>query len=372
MILDGWDVPANGLVVSSRRFVDALRAHGHQVDVFATGHPEPGKIPMPSLSLPLLQPLVEDMGFPLGRPSKKIFESELQRYDVVHVQAPFFMGWGAVRAASRLGLPIVGTFHVQAENMLRNLGISSQRPVPMIYKTFNRYIFNRCRIVVFPSNLGQSLLSDAGLKAPARVISNGVPDRFFQAPESASRRDPETTTVLGVGRLADEKRQDLIVSAVAMSEFRDSIRLVLVGRGPKTEAVRQQAEREGLNAEIGPRDDAGLLAAYREADIFIHASEIELESLTTLEAMASHCPALIADSPTSAAPQFATGEDMLFRPDDAGDLAGRLDHWIRQPEARAAAAQRCHDQAENYRLGRSVDQLVTTYREIIDSNPGPH
>ncbi len=46
-----------------------------------------------------------------------------------------------------------------------------------------------------------------------------------------------------IGRLSNEKRQDVLIDAVARCRHRDSIQLVLAGQGPKKAALERQGRR---------------------------------------------------------------------------------------------------------------------------------
>jgi glycosyltransferase involved in cell wall biosynthesis len=366
-VLDAWDVPANGLVVSSRRFADALRVRNHRVDVFAGGIEQPGKVVMPALRLPFIQSLVEQMGFPLARTSRRLLESRLADYDVVHVQAPFFLGWGAVRAAKKLGIPLVVSFHVQPENMLRSLGMNSALVIRWLYRLFVRAIYNKADLVICPSPLAKELLLNHGLESRARVISNGIPDEFYVPPGPRGDGSQDPVVLLAVGRLADEKRQDVIIEAVRRCRHKERIQLVLAGRGPKVEEIRRQAQSLPIPPLIGSQSDEELKASYARATIFVHAGEVELESLTTLEAMAAGCPVLIADSPASAARQFAVSPDMLFPPGDAEALSACISRLIEDPDRRGKIGAEYRQNADSYSIARSAERLENEYGSIIDS-----
>jgi glycosyltransferase involved in cell wall biosynthesis len=71
-------------------------------------------------------------------------------------------------------------------------------------------------------------------------------------------------------------------------------------------------------------DDADLPGAYAAADVFVNAGTAELQSLVTLEAMASGLPVLGAQA--SALPHLVHHEHngYLFPPGDADALADHL------------------------------------------------
>jgi len=135
VVIDPWDFPFNGTVVSTRRFVAALndqvefRLLATPSDETHTGPciAEPRIVAFPKLSIPGLNGIIDSMKVPLANPwaSDAEVDKALAGLDLVHVQFPFFLGYAVCRAANRLGLPLICSFHVQPENLMRNLGLES-------------------------------------------------------------------------------------------------------------------------------------------------------------------------------------------------------------------------------------------------------
>ena len=56
-----------------------------------------------------------------------------------------------------------------------------------------------------------------------------------------------------------------------------------------------------------------LIRYYNLADLYVHPSDVELESMSVLEAIGCGLPVLISDSKSSAAKQFALNEHFIFK-----------------------------------------------------------
>lgn len=360
-VTDTFDEGFGGGVVSARRFVEALRAR-HEVTVVTTGKPAPGKIIVPSVQLPI--DAMRGNGFTFGWPTSAALDEAFARADLVHVGFGFALGIAALRRARRRGLPCVTAFHVQPENLLYNIGLRSPRLARFLYRAWVRHFYEPSDGVICPSPFAQTRLRAYGLTKPSFVVSNGIPHHLVAREREAPRG---TITVLGVGRFAAEKRQDVILDAVARSRFRDRIRLVLVGSGPLERALRAHAVALGLHAELGPVTDDALTALYSDADVFVHAGEVELEGMAVLEAMGSGLPVLVAESSESAASQFAAGPAFLFRPGDPGDLAARLDALLEHPNALHDESVRAGLAAREYDFSHCIAALEHAF-EVVYSN----
>lgn len=368
MVLDTWDDANNGAVVSTRRFVDLLRDQGHLVTVLAGGHPGPGKVALPGLRVPIFDGIMRKMRFAFARPDRRILEETLPLQDVVHVQFPFWLGIRAVSVARRAGIPVVSSFHVQAENLLHNVGIRNRAAVAQVYRLFLRTVYGRSDHVVCPSPFAEQVLRRHRLRAPITVISNGLPPQFRPAPRQEWPDLGGRFTILSVGRLAREKRYDLLVEAVRRSRHERNVQLVVIGDGPLRGRIEQLARPLTNPARFLhdlPLQD--LIRHYSAADLDVHAGEVELESMSVLEAMGCGTPCLIARSPLSATPQFAISDRFLFEAGSREELTARIDWFVEHPEVLRQARLRAREIAWPYRIEASLERLLGVYREVTGS-----
>jgi glycosyltransferase involved in cell wall biosynthesis len=364
-VADTFDATIAGGVRSAHRFVDALRAR-HDVTVVAAGTSGDGVLELPAFYPPLVGGLMKQMGFVFAVPLRRPLEELFRRVDLVHVQFPFWLGLRAAALANALGVPLVSGFHVQPENLLRNVGLRSPRLAGWIHRLFLDRLYDRSDAVVCPSPFALEELRAHGLTAPAEVISNGVPPGAGPAPRAErAERHRGKLLVLAVGRLAREKRLDVTIEGVRRSRHAARIQLVVTGRGPREAAVRRRAATLPVPAEVGYVSDAELRGLLATADLLVHASEVELEGMAVLEALACGTPALVARAPRSAARQFAVSEDFLFAPGDPDDLARRLDALLDAPEALAAARPRALALADRHRFEDSVRRLEALYLDVV-------
>jgi glycosyltransferase involved in cell wall biosynthesis len=365
MVIDAWDDANNGGVVSTRRFTELLRAKGHTVEILATGNPAPGKFPLKSWVIPTPGNIMQRMRLPFAWPDPKILGEVIPRQDVVHNHFPFWLGIKSIGVAQRAGVPVVSTFHVQAEHLLHNVGIRGQWAVNQVYRFFLATDYQRSDAVLCPSAFSERELRRYGLTVPTEVISNGVPPEYRPLPRAECETFPGKFTILTVGRLAREKRHDLMIEAIRASRHEKRIQLVALGDGPlkaKLEEHGKVLTNPPVFLWLKPHE---LIRYYGGADLGLHAADVEVECMSVLEAMACGLPCVIADSPLSATPQFATGPDLLFPAGDREALTARIDRWIEDPEGLARARAGVREAAEQYRIEVSVEKLVALYRKVI-------
>ncbi|MFM8353496.1 MAG: glycosyltransferase [Gammaproteobacteria bacterium] len=372
MVIDPWAYPFNGTVVSAQRFVGALDRRGFTFELLAIAGAWPetasrGTL-FPKLSVPGFNSIIDRMRAPLARPVAARIEAALDGADLLHVQYPFFLGYAALQAARRRGLPVLCSFHVQPENILNNLGLTHPSWSRALYRLFVAAFYNRADAVIAPSRLGAGLLRAAGVTRPITVLSNGVPASFF-APHAPPVAADGRVRILSIGRLAREKQHDVVLQAVAASRHRHRIDLQIGGLGPQDANLRALAERLGVAVDIGWLGAEALADAYRKADVVLHAATAELEGMSVIEAMAAGNAVVVSDSPDSACAQFITDPKSRFRAGDPADLARRMDHWLDDAEARAASGAANSHWAASLQHECLAGQLADLYRRLAAERP---
>jgi phosphatidylinositol alpha 1,6-mannosyltransferase len=251
--------------------------------------------------------------------------------DVTHIHSPVTLGVMARIGAGRQHVPVVYTNHYLPANVRPSRKPQSRA----LTAAFYHYVVgfsNRCTHVTAPTATALELLRDHGLRVPSRVMSNGIDTRTFSpGPADAGllRRYglyEGTPVILSVGRLSPEKRTDILLRA--MARLNNPAQLVVAGTGPEEARLQAMANSLGLAGSVrfpGFVPAADLPGLYRLADVFAIASEAELQSLTTMEAMASGLPVVAVDACALAELVVHERSGFLVRPGDAADMAARLD-----------------------------------------------
>jgi glycosyltransferase involved in cell wall biosynthesis len=303
--------------------------------------------------------------------------------DVVHVHSPLTLGAAARSAARRRRVPVVYTNHYLPANVHPTAdrvdragagrrpaapgdpAVGSTTPATRVASAtrataaavggaagtlfdvgFYGYLTafaNRCDRVTAPTATALLLLRDHGLRAPSQVVSNGVDLDVYSpgaADESLRRRyalPAGRPLILSVGRISPEKRADVLIEALAAQDVADTV-LALAGSGPDEGRLRELAARRGVAERVrflGFIPGTDLPGLYRLADVFAIASEAELQSLVTMEAMASGLPVVAVNAGALGELVHAGENGFLARPGRAADVAGSLDLLCRDRELRA-------------------------------------
>ncbi|MCK9205251.1 MAG: glycosyltransferase [Bacteroidales bacterium] len=369
IVIDSFN-DGNGGCIAAKRLVKELRCRGYKVAIVSAIHEDPSDpdfFQVPGFVLPGAGDAQDNMKFLFGRSDRKVYEKAMKDADIVQIQFPFPMAKGAVNAAKRLGIPVVGAFHVQPQNIIAALGKNSKLLDRLFWFSFKYFLFKRVPIISCPSPFAVKLLRSEGVKAKMTPISNGIPVEYVPRDHERPEWFGDKLVLLNIGRHANEKRQALLIEGVKRSKYAHKIQLILAGRGERTEELKANGREIPVQPYIEYISFEDKLRYLNTADLFVHASIIELESLSCLEAIGCGLPCLISNSKYSAASQFALDERFIFQSDDPDKLASALDYWYEnREELRSDRMKKAVlAKAESFRFARAVDNYEIFIREAI-------
>jgi glycosyltransferase involved in cell wall biosynthesis len=189
----------------------------------------------------------------------------------------------------------------------------------------------------------------AGHPAQVALCYHGVAfDRFPPAPGRTSHADgsdpARPVVLLSVGRAVAKKGYDDMLAALARLPMTLSWRLVHIGGGALAQSLKEEAARLGIAGRIewrGARPQPEVLAAYREADIFVLAAKVapdgDRDGLPNVlvEAQSQRLACVATHLPGIAELVDDGGTGLLVPPGDRQSLAAALARLIADPARRA-------------------------------------
>lgn len=254
--------------------------------------------------------------------------------DVVHFQSHIMMGRGLSIAAKKRGIRMVGTNHVMPENLIEFTLLPKflrKMATRMAWQAAAR-TFGRAQAVTTPTRRAAEFLErETGLR-DVYAISCGI-DAATYTPDFSPRTE---NRIIFVGRVTGEKCIDVLLRAAALLP-RDLAAVVeIVGEGDQKRNLQHLAEQLGIADRVvftGYLTDEELRAAYTKSTVLAMPSVAELQSIVTMEAMATGLPVVAANA--MALPHLVhDGENgFLFEPGNAADLAARLEQILRMPQS---------------------------------------
>jgi glycogen(starch) synthase len=224
-------------------------------------------------------------------------------YDLIHGH-DWLVAKAAGALADRVGVPYITTIHATEHG--RHQGWVADPPQSHIHAV-ERWMAGRADRVIVCSYYMRGHVADIFDIEEGRVtvIPNGVDPSDLRPVEDLQtlRRQfaqPHEKLVLLVGRLVYEKGFQLALDALPeLIERVGDVRFLVAGSGTHEAELRAQAQRLGLDDHgtfLGWIGDDVLHSLYRIADLCVVPSIYEPFGLVALEAMASGCPCIVADT----------------------------------------------------------------------------
>jgi glycogen synthase len=317
VLILSWEYPPvieGGLARHVRKLAEALVRQGVTVDVLTRGVGQGAdvqelggvsvhRVREPSWPIDLdrfvawVQRMNEDM---LSAGEALVAENS---YDLIHGH-DWLVAKASAALAQRVDIPYITTIHATEHG--RHQGWVAKQPQAHIHAV-ERWMARCADAVIVCSYYMRGHVADIYDIDERRVavIPNGVdpselqPSGDLRALRAKFAAQHEKLVLL-VGRLVYEKGFQLALDAMpGVIEEVGNVRFLVAGSGTHEAELKAQAKRLGLDEHgtfLGWIGDDVLHSLYRIADLCVIPSIYEPFGLVALEAMASGCPCIVADT----------------------------------------------------------------------------
>lgn len=281
-----------------------------------------------------------------------------ERIDVVHAHGGLVptLCLLSPRAARRVGIPVVGTFH-------------SWFPRSAAYRTFRR--LGQREMDGFSARIAVSQpVVDAltrYFRSDFDVIPNGVDVDYFQPngrrPEDALRRGPR---LLFLGRLDPRNGLDTMLEAMPrILEAYPSAELTVVGDGPLRAHYRRRARHLERAVRFVGRVYEERAEYYAKADLYVCPTQRASFGITLLEAMACATPMVVSDIIGFRELVDGGAEALLVPPDDPEAWASAVTRLVGNPELRGFMGGAGLAKAATYAWPLVARQVLGVYERVL-------
>ena len=286
----------------------------------------------------------------------------IRGYDLVHIHAiDFFVDClSLLRLVHRIPLVISthgGFFHTQRARAFKE----------MYFKTVTRRSLSGVGAGVCVSQHDRQIFSRIVPQQRIRVIENGANiDGLWSL-----KKKPEPGLVLGVARLAENKRVHKVLEAMAALRHRyPQLRLEWVGAdfsGLRTSLERRVIEL-GLSGRVcfhGAVSREELYRLLERAHLFVSASAYEGFGLSTIEAMSA--ATVVVVTAVGVHPEVVQDGVSGFLVDqEAARLSAQMERALSLPgEKLAAIGEQAREATRRFSWSRIAPQYEQLYREVL-------
>jgi glycogen(starch) synthase len=295
-------------------------------------------------------------------------------FDLVHGH-DWLVAMAGDHLARRFRAPLVTTIHATEHG--RHQGWVDKHPQSYIHGV-ERWITNRAdQVIVCSFYMREQVAEIFGVPDERiAVIWNGIDPGDLQphpGPELERLRAqfaaPEEKLVLLIGRLVYEKGFQLALEAMpALIERHPETRFLVAGSGTHEQELRRQAEELVLMENgtfLGWMGDDVLHSLYRIADVCVVPSIYEPFGLVALEAMASGCPCIVAD--TGGLREVVPHEEagLRFTARDPGSLVEMVERVFSDHDLREGLIAEAAEHVLRFDWGDVAKRTVAVYDELV-------
>ena len=378
MISDVYFPRVNGVSTSIATFRRSLAEQGHSVCLLA---PDYGGTPaddddiirIPSRYL-FLDP--EDRMMKAG--AILALEDTLRKrnFDLLHIQTPFIAHRVGTALATKLGLPVVETYHTYFEEYLYHyVPLLPRRLMKAAARHFTREQCNRLDAVIVPSQAMHDVLRNYGVRRPVTIIPTGLEPQSYQTYSKHRFRDqhgipPGRPVMIHVGRVAHEKNISFLLAVLeSVRHVIPDVLLVIAGEGPARkhlhrEAIDRKLVDNTLFIDYLPRGPS-LWECYCGGDVFVFASATETQGLVLLEAMALGVP-VVSTAYLGTKDILSDGRGALVSDGTLADFSEKICTVLGRTGLRKRLADEAREYALEWSAGRMALRLVEFYDRLTE------
>ena len=369
LVCDQFFGANNGTTISARRFSRQLEKNGNEVKPLCAGRKDQGEFCLDVFHFPLFDGLVTSQGMTFAKVDLKIINKAVDWADIVHIYTPFALARNTIKICLKKNKPFTGAFHVQPENITSSIHLVNLEFINfLIYKNFNKHVYRYCKHIHCPSNMIANELKKHKYLSELHVISNGIDEDFKYLRREKDPVFKDKFLILNIGRFSIEKKQDVLIRAIAHSKYADKIQLILAGQGPRKKNLEKLGKILKNKPVMNFYSKDELLKIISQCDLYVHPANVEIEAMACMEAFAVGLVPIIAESPISATSQFALNSDCLFTCGDEKELAKKIDWWIEHEEDREKWGIAYAESAKKYSQANCVLKIQKMFEKAIEEN----
>lgn len=371
-VLECANLDTNGTTASCVRFAKKLHERGHEVIILGCNYINKENpdyyVGFEKYKFPVFDRLITKEGFQFVKIDVKKMDAAIKDCDLVHLFLPFKFQNIARLLAYYHKIPVTAAFHLQPQNITSAVHLGKAKFINnLLYHSFNQYMFKWVNHIHCPSEMIKKELERHHYHNTCHVISNGIIDYWHKVEAKRPEELKNKFIITMSGRLSDEKRQDLLLKAVSISKYNEKIQIILCGQGPRKDHYEKLANRLNLanNPIIKFCDREELRKTLSYSDLFVHASDFEIEGISCIEAFSCGLVPVISNAKYSASSDFSLDDRCIFNHGSKKSLKERIEFFYENPKLLKELGKKYEESAKKYQIDKMVDKMEEMFNEAI-------
>lgn len=295
--------------------------------------------------------------------------------DVIHFQSHIIAGTGLVTAAVKHDIRLIGTNHTMPENILQHVAILPKFMLGWLTRVqwgAAKHWFKQADEITAPTQRAADFFERGTGLTGVHAISCGIDSSLY----TADFTPRSSNVIVFLGRLDEEKHIDELIVAVSKLDPALDVQLRIIGDGETRRSLEAKVRELRLSDRVtltGKVSYDQLRSELTKATVFAMPSRAELQSIATMEALASGLPVVAANA--MALPHLVHPEEngYLYEPGDVDALVGYLTKVLTMPQDELDRLKRgALKTVEAHDVHRTLDIFERLYRgEPVDDTDSP-
>ena len=357
---------------------EKFRKNGHEVKVLALSNDEHSYRDGDDYYISSFQAKI----YPDARRSfviKDKYLDELSEWnpDIIHIHTEFSARRLACLVANVNRTPCVMTLHTDYAKFIRPVLLHSRVLTQIVIKSLSAVLYSRAKVVTTPSEKAKKVSKQYILFCPVVVVPNGIELSKFQREFTEEERAAllkeigvpnEGKVLVAVSRISREKHLDKLIDYMPTILERDKdVKLVIVGDGPDLDNLKKLADAMGLHESVfftGRVASDVVYKYYKIGNVFVCASDFEMQSLAYMEAMACGLPLLCYDDESLRG--MLEHEKNGFRFLDREEYVNYAMRLLNDKEMQKNMAQMSLKMAQKYDTQNCAERMLELYGRVVE------
>ncbi|NOZ82758.1 MAG: glycosyltransferase family 4 protein [Euryarchaeota archaeon] len=379
VVADTYPPKKDGVVTFLRHVLPELGRHYHVTLVaprFSRSRSFGGAEVVLSSCIP-----VELASYAPAIPSARLARA-IRRCDMVLVNDLAPLGSAAITLARAMHKPVaVFCHHDEATMLEKAFRLDQRRLVPerrirgFVNSVVKQHYRRADLFFVATSRFRQKLLSLGIPESRVVFAPFGVDTARFRRVKSSVRErlgiPEDAPVVLYLGRMSHEKNVETLIRAIPLITSRvPETHFIFAGGGAALEEYRRLAEglAHGRVHFTGWVEWEHTPEYYSAADVFVHPSLHESQSMSVMEAMACGCAVVVSrDSGGESYLKHGHNCVFLWNPTSPAELSERVVELLSEPELRHRLGENARKSMQRYSWDAHISALLEGLRRIEGS-----
>lgn len=373
----------NGVATFSRNLAQGMAGRGHEVVVIAPS--QTGKAYKErdinhtvyrTASVPF--PFYQNFRISVlpGREVKRILEDF--KPDVIHIQMLLGIGLATLKYGNKMGIPVVTTNHAMPENLLDNLKLLAPvaKPISYMMEAYGTRFHSKADYITLPTQSAIDMFNATDrVSVPMSAVSNGIDlSRFKPGHAHRSIYDkfdlPRDKQIISyIGRVDAEKHLSVLIEAFKIiHKSGNEAHLLIVGDGTDRLNLDLMVEKYRLSSAVtftGRVSDEDLVQLHKVGTVYVMPSPAELQSIATLEALASGKPVVAVDAGALGELCQDARNGYLVKKDDFKAIAKSVTKILNDSELRDKFSHQSLEIAKTHDIKTTLESFEAIYASLI-------